>query len=259
MLRKLVNIGSNSLKRRNFGVMAGKVAVRLKERRESQKSRAVKLWCARHAERYEDYARTLDAALWQETQSVCAQIEKDAQAKLDSLGLDLGGGGHYPLLYFFARYLKARNVIETGVAAGWSSYALLLALEKNGNDAKLYSSDFPYFRYKNPEKLVGYVVEDRLKKDWRLFIDGDRNNLLQILAETGPVDLFHYDSDKSIEGRRYALAAVRPHLSEHAVVMFDDIQDNDHFMRLVGDEQLPFRVFGFGGKYIGVIDRMPHL
>ena len=81
MLRNLVNIGPNSLKRRNFGVMAGKVAVRLKERRTAQENRAIKLWC----------------------------------------------------------------------------------------------------------------------------------------AECGPVDLFHYDSDKSVEGRRYAWEAVKPHLSERAM------------------------------------------
>ena len=258
MLSKLMNIGANSLKRRNFGVMAGKVIVRLKERRAMQEAQSVLEWCARHAESYEDYACGLDAGLWAETQEVCAKLEKAAQEKLDNLGLDLGGGGHYPLLYFITRFLKARNVIETGVAAGWSSYALLLALEKNAEGGNLYSSDFPYFRYKDPEKYVGYVVEERLKAGWHLFIDGDRNNIPQILAQTGPVDLFHYDSDKSIEGRRYALDAVKPKLSEHAIVIFDDIQDNDHFIRLVEEKKLSFRIFGFGGKYIGLINKMPH-
>lgn len=253
MLAKLMNIGRNSLRRRNFGVMAGKVMVRLRERGTTDSAQVLD-WCRRHAVSYEDYAASLDESLWRETQEVCRGLESAARMRLAALGLDLGGGGHYPLLYFMARYHRARTVLETGVAAGWSSQALLLALEKNRQGGTLWSSDFPYFRYANPEKYVGYVVEERLKRDWKLFIDGDRNNLPRILSTCSAIDLFHYDSDKSIDGRAYAWESVRPRLSSRAVVMFDDIQDNEHFINLVHDQNLPFRVFGFEGKYLGLIE-----
>lgn len=254
MFRKLVNIGINSLKRNNFGVMAGKVLLRIRERSSNARRLLVTKWCQQHAGDFAEYARSLDSELWEETEAACAQISSAASETLARIGLDLGGGGHFPLLYFLARRLHPRNVLETGVAAGWSSQALLLALEKNTEGGQLYSSDFPYFRYENPENLVGVLVEPRLRQGWHLFIDGDRHNLPKILRNIGPIDLFHYDSDKSVSGRNYALDAVRPHLSDRAVLLFDDIQDNDHFERWVTAEALSFRVFEFGGKFVGMVE-----
>jgi predicted O-methyltransferase YrrM len=167
--------------------------------------------------------------------------------------MDLGGGGHSPLLYFFTRHLNPDIVIETGVAAGWSSQAILTALKDNQSGGHLYSSDFPYFRYKNPEKLVGYVVDDSLKNNWSLFIDGDQNNLPKIVEQVHqPVALFHYDSDKSIEGRNFAYNLLSNKLSKNAVVIFDDIQDNLHFKNFVEKQNMPYKVFEFKGKYIGL-------
>ena len=90
-------------------------------------------------------------------------IGADRTDPLEPLDLDMGGGGHYHLLYFLIRHTLAKNVVETGVAAGWSSQAILLALKENKENGQLYSSDFPYFRYKNPEELVGYIVDEELK------------------------------------------------------------------------------------------------
>ena len=57
----------------------------------------------------------------------------------------MGGASHIHLLYDCVRLSKAKKVIETGVAYGWSSLAILkaLSLTKNG---KLFSVDMPYPR-----------------------------------------------------------------------------------------------------------------
>ena len=78
---------------------------------------------------------------------------------MENIQYNLGGGADYPLLYFLTRYLNPENVLETGVAAGFSSYAILSALQKN-RKGTLYSSDFPYLRIKNPERYIGIVVEN---------------------------------------------------------------------------------------------------
>ena len=52
--------------------------------------------------------------------------------KLSKLEVSLGGGGNYILLYFLIIKFKPQNVVETGVAAGWSSLFILRALKKNG-------------------------------------------------------------------------------------------------------------------------------
>ncbi len=254
MLQKLINIGTNSLKRHNMPVMLGKVFTRLKENKTAanDSTQATK-WAASHAESLNDFIKTLNAPLWEDTKKTCATLADNAQKKLDKLGLDLGGGGHYPLLYFITRHFAPQTVIETGVAAGWSSKAILTALKDNGTDGKLYSSDFPYFRYKNPEKLVGYVVDEELKENWTLFIDGDQNNLPRIIKSlTAPVDILHYDSDKSVEGRNFAYELIAPKLTNKAIVIFDDIQDNLHFKDFVESKKLIYKIFEFEGKYIGL-------
>lgn len=251
-MRTLVNIGVNSLKRRNVFVMADKVLARVRERGQAGQRREALHWCRGHAESLEAYVRALDPALWAETEEACRRLDAAAQEKLAHIEVELGGGGHYPLLYFLTRYLKATIVVETGVAAGWSSQAVLLALRSNGSGGRLYSSDFPYVRYRGPEQLIGVVVDEALKDRWTLHIDGDRRNLPRILEQVDHIDLFHYDSDKSSRGREYAIRLVEPKLADRAVVIVDDIQDNVQFRDYVGAKGWPFKVFEFHGKYLGL-------
>ena len=253
MLQTYVNIAKNSLKRKNLFVMAKKVLSRVKERDQKALRKNILTWCQQHAEPFEPYLNTLDADLWQESQTVCAEIKKMAEEKLNTIDMDLGGGGNYPMLYFFTRYTKAQTIVETGVAAGWSSQAILKAIKKNANGGHLYSSDFPYFRLNNPEELSGYIVDDELKDNWSLFIDGDENNLPQICNAIETVDLFHYDSDKSYQGRSFAHNLILPKCHNKSIIIFDDIQDNTHFQDYVEANQCSYHVFAFEGKYVGLI------
>jgi predicted O-methyltransferase YrrM len=255
-MKTLMNIATNSLRRHNFSLMAEKVVRRVTERSRAAEQQEATAWAAGKAESWPDFAKAINPSLWDETESACRDIEKAARAKLDQLGLDLGGGGHYPLLYFLTRHRKPRTVVETGVAAGWSSQALLAALNKNGAEGHLYSSDFPYFRLKNPEQYVGYVVDDNLKGRWTLLIDGDRNNLPAIARKIAEIDLFHYDSDKSYGGRTFAWKCLKDKFTRDATIIFDDIQDNFHFRDLVSSLQRPFHIFAFEGKYIGMTGRV---
>ena len=247
MLRKLVNIGQNALKRKNLSVMVGKVQARLSEKTDS----AVLEWYGAQAQNHEDFLRDIDFALWDETKAACDALSEQAEKKLAALPRDLGGGGNYELLYFLVRYMNARTVVETGVAAGWSSQAILTGLQKNG-DGHLHSSDFPYFRMENPEQYIGFVVDEALKSHWTLHIEGDQHNLLKIADAVSQIDIFHYDSDKSYAGRERAYALMKDKLSPNAAVIFDDIQDNAHFKDFVENARQPFRIFGFGGKYVGL-------
>jgi len=250
--KTLANIAAASVKRRNFPLLVEKVVERFKERGHNAQKEAVKAWCMERAEPWPAFATALNPGLWTETETVCEAIGRAAQAKIDRLGLDLGGPGHYPLLYFLTRHVRPRAVLETGVAAGWSSQAILTALRENAA-GHLYSSDFPYFRLKDPEQYVGYVVDESLKDRWTLLIDGDRNNLPEIAGKVESLDLFHYDSDKTYAGREFGWNSVKDKLSSQAFVLFDDIQDNFHFRDLAMSLGRPFRVFTFDGKYVGLI------
>jgi predicted O-methyltransferase YrrM len=248
----VLNILTNMLRPGYFRVMAGKLGRRLSEGRRDDVAAESDAWCAERVEDVDAFARSLDANLWQEACEFGDTLKTRAAEKLAALDFDLGGGGDYRLLYFLARLRSPRVVVETGVAAGYSSTAILTALDAVG-DGKLYSSDFPYFRLANPERYIGFLVDEPLRKRWHLHIEGDEKNLPAICAECGPIDLFHYDSDKYYAGRNRALAMVEPYLADKAIVIIDDIQNDLFFRDYVERRGLPYRVFGFWDKYLGVI------
>lgn len=208
-------------------------------------------WVQREAKDVAALVTRLDADLWSQSQRFAAAFEQEAGRRLETVGLSLGGGGHYPLLHFLTRLCKPTVVVETGVAAGWSSVAILEALESNQHGT-LHSSDFPYFRLPDPEKLIGILVEDRLRARWHLYVRGDQQNLPEIMAELDRVDLFHYDSDKSVRGRRRALDQVLPKLSPSSLVIMDDVQDNFHFRDLVAEQKWEYWIAPFAGKFTGL-------
>ena len=250
------NILSQAMRRNNFSVMAKKVVKRLVDG-QGRHSQAENLaWLKQHCCSFEELAADLDADLWRDAQKTSRRLEEHANQVLNHIEYDLGGGGAYPFLYYVTRYLKPSVILETGVAAGFSSYAFLAALQQN-HHGKLYSSDFPYFRLPNPEKYVGVVVEEALKENWSLYLDGDEANLPQILAVVNTVDIFHYDSDKSYSGRDFALSLVSPYLSPKALIIMDDIQDNSYFYDYIErTNPAEWYVFDFKGKYVGVIGRL---
>jgi predicted O-methyltransferase YrrM len=213
-------------------------------------------WITSNCQDFPELARGIDPELWRQAEAVGAGIKERARQLLTDPGLPLGGGGYYPMLYFIARLLRPGCVVETGVAAGFTSQAFLTALSDNGK-GKLYSSDFPYFRLPDPEKYIGILVEDRLRNRWELYKEGDARNLPRILAKTALVDLFHYDSDKSYAGRSSAISRVAGKMAPHGIMIMDDIQDNSFFHDYVTRQRLScWRIFAFEGKYIGVIGRL---
>ena len=143
-------------------------------------------------------------------------------------------------------------MVETGVAAGFSSQCILSALGANGT-GHLYSSDFPYFRLERPEQYVGYLVDADLKDRWTLHIDGDRKNLPRILSQVSEIDLLHYDSDKSRSGRTMAMDLLGPKLANESVLIMDDIHDNLFFRDFATRQNRPWRVFKSTNKYVGLI------
>lgn len=200
-----------------------------------------------------EFCQSLDPALWDEAVAFSNTLEERAEKKLSTISFDLGGGGCYPLIYFLVRMAEPERVLETGVAAGFSSEAVLSALEIN-QKGKLHSSDFPYLRLEDAEKYVGFVVSGNLKYRWTLYLEGDRKNIPVILNNLGTVDFFHFDSDKSYGGRDFAYKTVEPYLTEDAIVVFDDIQDNAHFKDIVAREtKRAWRVFEFNGKFLGLL------
>ncbi|MCX7426235.1 MAG: class I SAM-dependent methyltransferase [Planctomycetia bacterium] len=179
----------------------------------------------------------------------------DANAK--RCPVEMGGPGCLDLIYWTAEWLQAMRVIETGTAYGWSSLAVLLSL-KNREGSRLISTDRPYLGRDN-DPYVGCVVPDDLRSHWQILRQADREALPKALAQLPLIDLCHYDSDKSVGGRRWAYPRLWKALRHGGCFLSDDISDNlafRDFCRQVAVEPIIVRVpdpFFRGEKYVGVL------
>ena len=232
--------------------MAEKAWLRVAEPHRRREAEQAAVWCAGNAQDIGTFANTLSPSLWAEAVAFDRALAARASPTLAEIGLDLGGGADCRLLYFLVRHLTPATVVETGVAAGYSSAAVLSALRANGG-GRLFSSDFPYFRLERPERFVGVLVEPQLRDGWTLLLDGDRRNLPRIRAAVTQVDLLHYDSDKSRSGRAMAMRVLGNRLSERSIVVMDDIQDNLYFRDYATKQARRWRVFASGSKYVGLV------
>lgn len=138
------------------------------------------------------------------------------------------------LMYILVRHLKPDVVIETGVARGDTSQAILKAMQIN-DKGHLYSIDL------NQEKSIdgsdrGYyktgdrVTED-LKKRWTL-IDGDSKiELPKLLQRVPSVDIFFHDSLHTFDHMLFEYTTVWDHIKSDGWLVSDDAFWNHAFMK----------------------------
>ncbi len=239
----------------HFGVLSFKIFERFTEIGGDESKNAT-AWAVNNIRPLSEWLKVLDPILWEETLEATTQIRISGDESLSPLrkvGIDLGGGGALELLYFVTRLIRPTTVLETGVAAGWSSFAFLKAIDKN-TKGTLLSSDLPYFRIKDPEKYVGFVVPEFLRKsNWILLINGDRKNFKSLLNKEIKIELAHYDSDKRKMARRQFFKKVSGKLAPDSILIMDDIQNNCAFKEYVDKKKLTYCVIESEGKYVGVI------
>ena len=170
----------------------------------------------------------------------------------------MGGAGNIDLLYYISEYLNAENVIETGVAYGWSALSILLSLSKREN-ARLISTDMPYPGLDNSE-YVGCVIPEYLKKQWKLIDEADIYSLPKAISEFKELDFCHYDSDKYYEGRMWAYLKLWKSLRNGGILISDDIENNlafKNFSKSVGKEPIIVKLENanksYNYQYIGIV------
>ncbi len=177
---------------------------------------------------------------------------RDARLRIETSGARMGGGADLDILYSVTRAIAPRRVLETGVAFGWSSLAILSALE-DLPDARLVSIDLPYLGA-NTDHLVGLAVPNALHAKWKLLRGADRDRLDEALTWSGTLDLAHYDSDKSYDGRQWAYGKIVAALRSGGILISDDIQDNMSFLDFAAARGYPAYVLRASAeeKYIGI-------
>ena len=97
-----------------------------------------------------------------------------------------------------------------------------------------------------------------LRKNWFLIRKPDRPGINEALNEAGgQIDLCHYDSDKSAQGRDYAYPILWDALKKGGLFISDDMGDNLSFSKFAETLGAPFCVIHVKGKqYIGAIRKI---
>jgi predicted O-methyltransferase YrrM len=201
------------------------------------------------------WAKSL-ATDWQPSGLLSSTHAEDLAAASDrvaALGSPVGGAANLDLLYDFVAELRPQRVVETGVAAGWSSLAILLGLERTGG--RLWSTDLPYPYLSGEGDWVGVAVPDRLRKNWDLRSGSDRERLPEVLADAGPIDLAHYDSDKSYAGALWGYRHLWDALRPGGVLVIDDVGDHLALRDFAADVGCTPTIVRDGTKFQGFMVR----
>lgn len=207
-------------------------------------------WCRNLAVSQQDAVKSLGFENFAPLTSLYPEAFAFANEAEQNCPVKMGGAGALDLIYYLAEFSRAQNVLETGVAYGWSSLAALLSLKNRGGT--LYSSDMPYLG-KDNDRYVGCVVPQELKPYWKLYRYADRESLPKIFGECESFDFIHYDSDKSYKGRMWAYPVLWERLRKGGVLMSDDVGDNAAFMDYCVQQGHQPVIVEFDGKYAGYI------
>jgi len=121
--------------------------------------------------------------------------------------------------YAFARTLKPKIIVETGVDKGLGSVLLCSALLKNkeeGFDGLFYGTDI------NPE--AGYLLSGKYAEAGKILY-GDSIKTLSEFTEK--IDLFINDSDHSTDYEYREYITIRDKISENAIILGDNSHVSD--------------------------------
>ena len=129
------------------------------------------LWASKIAISQEQAIEKLFGIPFQKFSEQFPQEYQNALEIQNNCPIKMGGAGALELLFAACEFTKAKSVVETGVAYGWSSFASLTSLDKR--NGALYSSDMPYLG-QDGDQYVGCIVPQHLKNNWKLFRHADR-------------------------------------------------------------------------------------
>ncbi len=209
-------------------------------------------WCKDNCMPLREAFKKLEIVNYSDIDTIFPEVIHDARVAADSAPVKMGGEGALSLIYHLVKKAAPQKILETGVAYGWSSLAILLAV-KDDTSSKLISNDMPYINMGNDD-YVGCVVPEFLRDKWNLQRLPDFKGIPLALKTFGnEIDFCHYDSDKSYTGRTWASPLLWKALKPGSYLVSDDINDNiafKHFCESVNREPV---IIEHLGKYVGVI------
>jgi predicted O-methyltransferase YrrM len=234
-----------------FSQLLSLVRQRLRSNPKENTREDAEKWCKDRSVDNQDFLLELFGVSMSDITKLYPEEFEVAQQAAACAPVKMGGPGNISLIYHISEYLKASKIIETGVAYGWSTLALLLSIKKR-EESQLISIDLPYAKMGN-EEYVGCVVPEELKIKWELIRQPDRKGLPVALSKLGEIDMCHYDSDKTYAGRTWAYPKLWQKLREGGFFISDDIGDNIAFMEFCQKIEVEPIVVQFNNQYVGIL------
>jgi hypothetical protein len=133
-----------------------------------------------------------------------------------------GEPGFTRAVWCLVRHLKPANVVETGVARGFTSRMILEAFERNGA-GHLWSVDLPPPLEPELHAQIGAAVNHRLRCRWSYIKGSSRRQLPRLLQKIGQIDLFVHDSAHTEDNVRFEMAQAWARLNPGGAIIADDI------------------------------------
>jgi hypothetical protein len=167
------------------------------------------------------------AAVWQDALVRIAR-RGVAPGPMSFLGCNDGDLALARAVWRLARGLKARRVVETGVAHGVTSRLVLEALDRNGG-GRLWSIDLPPILHPELRGEIGAAVDFGLRGNWTYVEGSSRRRLPRVLKEAAPLDLFIHDSRHTTGNVLFELHLAWAALRPGGAVVVDDVDTNNGF------------------------------
>jgi len=163
-------------------------------------------------------------ALW-------ARIRRDLEAQSLRIGRGVFGGWDdgdaqlVRLAWCLVAHLRPQTIVETGVARGLTTRALLEGIERNGG-GHLWSIDLPPLLERDLARETAAAVPQALRKRWTLLRGSSRSHLPSLTEDLGRIDIFVHDSMHTTRNVLFELGAVWPVLAPGGVALIDDVEKN---------------------------------
>ena len=156
-------------------------------------------------------------------------------------------------LYILCRITKPRNVIETGVAYGLSSFYILSALNRN-EYGKLTSID-SVFRPWQSEEMIGSIIPKNLRSKWKLVLGKSNEKLLDEFKKIENVEIFVHDSLHSYKNMTFEFNCAINNIKNNGIIISDDILDNDAFYDFIKNKEIINSIIKVENKGLGFIQK----
>ena len=154
-------------------------------------------------------------------------------------------------LYILCRITKPKNVIETGVAYGLSSFYILSALKKN-KFGKLTSID-SVFRPWQSEAMIGSIIPKNLRDNWKLVLGKSNEKLLDEFKKINDVEIFIHDSLHTYKNMTFEFNCAIDNIKDRGIIISDDILDNDAYYDFIKDKKIKNSIIKVDDRALGFI------